>query len=170
MTNRLISRTVTPEQQELIRTKITARIAVDANGCWITQPSRTGLPKRGPSNMKLFGWCLTVPVWACLGWKSDTIPPGTAVCHICDVPRCANPDHLWIGDDSENAKDAYHKGRRKSPFVGHGPRSKDIELALGRRRILMRWHGDAWPTEYERRYGKIPAYLEAKLGRPPHAA
>ena len=28
------------------------------------------------------------------------------VCHICENKQCYNPDHLYIGDKSSNAKDA----------------------------------------------------------------
>lgn len=155
MTNRLIARQVTPEQQALIRERILTRVKPNHNGCWITQPSQTGEPKSGrPSMMKLFGWCLTAPVWSVLGWKTDILPAGTAICHTCDIPRCANPDHLWIGNDSENARDAYQKRRRRSPFInGRPPRSRKMELMLGRRRILKRWYGDKWKEEYEKRYG-----------------
>lgn len=157
VSNRLLPRRVTEQQQKLIREKVLARIKLDHSGCWIVQASRTGVPKQGPSIMKLFGATLSVPVWTCLGWKVTELPAGTAVCHTCDAPRCANPDHLWIGDDSQNALDAYSKGRRKSPLVGHGPREKEVELHLGRRRIMMRWHGDNWKEAYEKKYGPIPA-------------
>lgn len=36
------------------------------------------------------------------------------VLHKCDVRACCNPEHLFIGNYSENQKDAYAKGRRKS--------------------------------------------------------
>lgn len=33
------------------------------------------------------------------------------VCHSCDVRHCLNPDHLWLGSNSENQKDSSRKGR-----------------------------------------------------------
>lgn len=39
------------------------------------------------------------------------------VCHRCDVKRCCNPDHLWLGDNGANMLDLVAKG-------GHYWRSK----------------------------------------------
>lgn len=39
------------------------------------------------------------------------IPQGKWVLHHCDTPRCVNPDHLWLGDNSENQIDCARKGR-----------------------------------------------------------
>jgi hypothetical protein len=39
------------------------------------------------------------------------IIPGKLVCHTCDVRRCWNPDHLWLGTNKENMVDCSRKGR-----------------------------------------------------------
>lgn len=46
------------------------------------------------------------------------IPDGFVICHSCDNRKCANPDHLWIGTQTENMQDASRKGRM-SIGAGH---------------------------------------------------
>lgn len=39
------------------------------------------------------------------------IPNGLYCCHICDNPRCINPQHLFLGTQKDNLQDAAQKGR-----------------------------------------------------------
>ena len=39
------------------------------------------------------------------------IPKGCIICHRCDIPKCVNPRHLFIGTQRDNIQDAIKKGR-----------------------------------------------------------
>lgn len=51
------------------------------------------------------------------------IPAGMLVCHSCDNPPCVRPDHLFLGTQRENMKDAGRKGRLS---LGH-PRKLTVD-------------------------------------------
>lgn len=39
------------------------------------------------------------------------IPSGMFVCHSCDVTQCVNPNHLFLGTNTDNMIDCRNKGR-----------------------------------------------------------
>lgn len=58
------------------------------------------------------------------------IPDGVYVCHRCDVKCCVNPDHLFLGTQTDNMQDAARKGRVRSGD-GHHARLTPEVMARG---------------------------------------
>lgn len=46
--------------------------------------------------------------------KYGPIPEGLFLCHRCDNPACVNPDHMFVGTQKDNMRDAALKGRINS--------------------------------------------------------
>ena len=47
------------------------------------------------------------------------IPAGMMVLHRCDIPRCCNPEHLFLGTAKDNSADMMAKGRRVKRHAPH---------------------------------------------------
>lgn len=51
--------------------------------------------------------------------NNSFVPDNYMVCHMCDVGRCINPTHLFIGTSKDNQIDACMKGRRSTAELSY---------------------------------------------------
>ncbi len=78
-----------------------------SSGCWLWIGTRD---RRGYGRLMLKG----VPLLASrLSWHlhNGDIPLKKYVLHTCDNPSCVNPNHLYIGDQTDNMTDMWNRGR-----------------------------------------------------------
>ncbi len=79
----------------------------------------------------------------------EDIPPGYFACHSCDNAWCVNPAHLWLGDVTDNARDALSKGRYRV-HARHPLAKLDIHKVRDARRRMA--DGETY-IELAREYG-----------------
>jgi len=79
----------------------------DSDKCWIWKKS-IGSHGYGQVNYNKKPWLSHRLSY--LLYKGE-IPGDMCVCHACDVRSCVNPNHLWLGNDKDNAVDKVKKGK-----------------------------------------------------------
>lgn len=82
------------------------RIKKCDNGCWEWQHSKN---ERGYGIISFNNVNWKAHRYSYHYYKGDI--GGMNVLHKCDNPSCCNPDHLFLGDLSENTLDMIRKGR-----------------------------------------------------------
>lgn len=95
-----------------IADRIFKRIEKRDSGCWLWTGNKwlNGYGKvQGPNKQNnkperyahRAMWMLT----------NGNIPEGKNVLHICDVRECVNPEHLYLGNQADNVRDMFARGR-----------------------------------------------------------
>ena len=97
-----------------------------------------------------------------------SIPNGKIVCHSCDNPSCANPDHLFFGTHADNCLDKILKNRQaKGESQGHSKLTEEQVKAIRERAqegyrklcdefklvpstVYRIWHGQAWKHSHDK--------------------
>ncbi len=65
----------------------------------------------------------------------DVLGGQVLVCHKCDVRRCVNPDHLFVGTNEDNVADCLAKGRTARGKANGMMRITDAKVLEIRRRV-----------------------------------
>lgn len=108
-----------------------AKVFKDSKGCWL-------YPGKSP-----YG-----PTRKAYKTFKGPIENGLWVLHTCDVPKCINPEHLWLGDRRDNMVDAIKKRRQNHAKKTHCLRGHDFavfgKVRFNRRYCMecdrTRWH------------------------------
>ena len=142
------------------RERFLAKVCPDpASGCWLWQ----GLVRPdGYGATRFDGKEHGAHRVAWMLFRS-TIAPGMVVCHKCDVRRCVNPEHLFVGSAADNARDMTEKCR--SPRGEKHGSSKLTEEQVGRIKQML-VENRLYMSEIAREFGVSPTTVQAiKTGK-----
>jgi hypothetical protein len=74
---------------------------------------------RGPGGYPFYWWNKQLSHMSRFIWEQmfGEIPDGMQILHKCDTPMCINPEHLFLGTNSDNVLDkmAKHRHRNNTP-------------------------------------------------------
>lgn len=102
------ARSLTAAEAVYAYRRLVAGVVERASGCWI----RNDLPWDYGAILLRRGWVMPAHRASWL-LHVGPIPNGLWVLHKCAVKGCINPEHLYVGTPSDNGKDRWaHGGRR----------------------------------------------------------
>ncbi len=104
----------------LLRKRFWAKVQ-KGNGCWLFMGSRYKEPfDYGRFKVVDHNECAHRFAWKLV---NGPIPAGMKVLHRCDNPPCVRPDHLFLGTQADNMRDAASKGRLRTSIPASIPES-----------------------------------------------
>lgn len=145
------------------------RFVRNSYGCWSWLGAKTA---QGYGRLSLGGRGAKIERAHRVSWMlhNGPIPDGMFVCHKCDNPECARPDHLFLGDNAANVRDSVSKSRHRAAV-----KPESYEANTGRPRGTSKY--TQWQCERVAkmlRLGWAHRAIEARLGVPksmvPHLA
>ena len=119
------------------------------NGCAATDPTQYGVTRRVLAHR--FAWMLA----------HGPIPAGRGCCvlHHCDMRRCVNVHHLFLGTDADNVRDMWAKGRARILRGAEHPRAK-IAAHVNEIRMRLLAGGES-QVAMAREFGVMPSAILA---------
>jgi DNA-binding Xre family transcriptional regulator len=124
------------------------------SGCWLW---RGQLNQSGYGVLWLDGKSRIAHRVAWVFFRGE-IPPGVLVCHTCDVPACVNPEHLFLGTHTDNARDREEKGRS---MLGEKIHSARLSAEQVSRIKAMLAEGRMYMSELARAFGVTPSTISS---------
>lgn len=117
-------------QIKAIEGKLRSKLIPQPSGCWEWSAGKhpQGYGLVGIKNRKFYVHRLIM----CLK-LGRVIASKEHVCHKCDNPSCANPDHLFLGNAKKNVRDRDRKGRgrwAKGSASGQSKLSEPLVVSL----------------------------------------
>lgn len=101
-----------PARAPITKEYLLENVKIDPNtGCWIWKAGTNGRGY-GREYDGILGKCFVVHRRTYELWIGP-IPPGLYSLHKCDNPPCCNPDHLFLGTQTQNMQDCSLKGRKE---------------------------------------------------------
>ena len=91
-----------------VSTRFWAKVVKQKGGCWIFTSTHGGTDYGMLSVSSGEEYLAHRISWEIHNGK---IPNGLLVLHHCDVPKCVNPDHLYLGTRQQNMDDMVSRGR-----------------------------------------------------------
>jgi hypothetical protein len=91
-----------------------------------------------------------------------SIPEGRMVCHHCDVRLCVRPDHLYLGDVRDNARDMMKRGRSLAGERATRPKLTDA-CVIEIRRVFAA--GGITQRQLAVQYGVHPSIISEVISR-----
>jgi hypothetical protein len=119
--------------------------------CWVWTGSK--LP-RGYGRFYFKGKAFYAHRLALEIFKGMHVPADKVVMHACDNPSCCNPDHLSIGTQTDNMRDASNKGRTVNRQDWRGSANPKAKLTAEQiEEIKRRLAAGERPVDLAREFG-----------------
>ena len=116
-----------------IRDRLLLRAQLEPSGCWLW--TGTVFRDTGYGQITYDKKVQSVHRLSLHVFRGFSLDPKIMVLHLCDVKRCYNPKHLYLGDHAANTRDAHLRKRFKSG--AHHPMAKLDEAKVIKIRKLI---------------------------------